>query len=98
MSVAKSGRITVIAMVDLHLLIVCTTHNRSLQARSDRGDVQMVSEYYGRMNGGSGAWFRQAARGVFMTTRQSYRPQAGDIVSINGHFVGDVPRMGEILE
>jgi len=33
-----------------------------------------------------------------MITSQTYQPRAGDIVSVNGHHVGDVPRVGEILE
>lgn len=27
-----------------------------------------------------------------------YRPQAGDIVEVNGHHVGDVKRLAEVLE
>jgi hypothetical protein len=31
-------------------------------------------------------------------TKQSERPRAGDVVEISGHRLGDVPRIGEILE
>ncbi|HEY7537316.1 MAG TPA: DUF1918 domain-containing protein [Gaiellaceae bacterium] len=32
------------------------------------------------------------------TTKQSHRPEPGDLVTIHGHHVGESERTGEILE